>query len=427
MEISVPYGTSTKQIRVPPEVRIDVLAPKTPKPIDDLQQAFLRACRKPVGTEPLESMLSSDSQVVVLVSDLTRSRGTVGLLPICIRYLRGRGVGAASIRVIVARGAHRGLSTEEKRMFDSDALSGVVVEEHDCDDPSKLSALLLTRRGTPVRTHVAIKDADVVVLLSPVSFHYFAGFGGARKLILPGCADRTAIVANHRLSLMDTIPVTLHPSCRPGHLEGNPVHEDMIEALEALHGVFAINFFCDGTGGVIFVNAGDPVRSHQAACDAYRDVYLLAVDDPYSIAILSAGGKPNDLNLLQSHKALRHVVGAVRQGGSILFFAECNEGVGSPSLESALRMKRDDFLKSAYHDYALNNQTAVSLHDLTQRFEVAMVSATNVDVLLSTRIKPCVNVEAFLAESVEKHGANRIAVISQGASVLLEHRTGGSG
>ena len=134
--------------------------------------------------------------------------------------------------------------------------------------------------------------------------------------------------------------------------------------------------------------------------------------------VLSAGGHPFDINLLQSHKALRHAEGALKDGATILFYAECGEGVGSQSLEAALKRKRNDFLSHAYKEYALNNQTAVSLLDLTSRFEIGIVSAMNVDILLGAGMKHCVNAEAFIAEAMEKHGTDRIVVAPHGASVL---------
>jgi len=300
--------------------------------------------------------------------------------------------------------------------------AGVRVQEHDCDDSSKLSALLLTQRGTPVRTNVALKDVDVTILLSPVSFHYFAGFGGGRKLVLPGSTDRASIVSNHRLSLVDGDPVRLHDKCRSGNLKGNPIHEDMCETLEALDGVFGINFFGNTSGEPVFVNAGEPIRAHAEACEAYRRVYECPVDKPYDVVVLSAGGFPYDINLLQSHKAMRSVSGAVSNGGTILYYAKCEEGIGSATLEAALKMKKKDFLRIAWKEYALNNTTAISLHDLTDRFEIGMVSAMNVDVLLSCGIKSCVNTAAFLAEALEEHGTNRLAVINHGTVILPKTR-----
>jgi nickel-dependent lactate racemase len=418
MEITIPYGAEEASLRLPPDIDADFLGPAETTAIADIEGTLLAALNKPLGLPSLADSLSPDSSVVILISDITRAKGSEKLLPLLIGYLVDAGVNRGAITILVARGTHRKLTKEEKDFLRTALPTGVSVREHDCDDSSNLSALLLTQRGTPVRTNVALKDVDVTILLSPVSFHYFAGFGGARKLVLPGCTDRASIVANHRLSLVDGDPVKLHDKCRAGNLEGNPIHEDMCETLEALDGVFGINFFGDTSGEVVFINAGDPIRAHSEACEAYRRVYACPVDEPYDVLVLSAGGFPYDINLLQSHKAMRNAAGAVRDGGTILYFAKCEEGIGSVALDAALKMKKKDFLKVAWKEYALNNTTAVSLHDLVGRFEIGMVSAMNVDVLLSCGIKSCVNTAAFLAQALDKHSTNRLAVVTHGTVTL---------
>lgn len=416
--MKLPYGTEEVTLHLPPESDTEFLRPRALPPLGGEEAALRQALNEPVASDPLEAVVAEASNVVVLVSDVTRGRGSRRLLPYLISFIQDAATSSLKLTVLVARGAHRAMTKQEREFFRS--LSGVNVEEHDADEPDKLSALLLTTQGTPVRTNALLKDADAIVLFGPVSYHYFAGFGGGRKLVLPGCADRAAILANHRLSLVDDRPVTLHPACRAGNLDGNPVHDDMCETLEALsgRGLFAVNFFCDASGAFVFLNAGDPFRSHVEACHAYDDAHRCPLDRQYDVMVLSAGGDPYDLNFLQAHKALRHAVGAMRAGGTVLFFAKCEEGIGSSSLEAALRMKKAEFLKTAYQNYALNNQTAVSLHDLTEKFDVGMVSAMNVDVMLASGIKHCVNAEAFLAEAMERHTTDRLVIVTHGASIL---------
>jgi nickel-dependent lactate racemase len=425
MEIKLPYGKSERTLLVPDAVRVDFLGPQEPPPIEDLPDAFARACRNPSGGPPLDELARAASDAVILISDLTRSKGAEVVLPLCISHLESLGIPTSSIRIIIARGTHRKLSKNEKAFFRRGPLARIALEEHDCDDPERLSALVLTRRGTPVRVNIALKDAGAVIVLAPVSFHYFAGFGGGRKLILPGCADRQAILANHRLSLVDGRTVKLHPSCRAGLLEGNPVHEDMCEAVSALKRVFSVNFFADREGNIVFLNAGDVLRSHAEACEAYRETHGRAVAEPYPVAVLSAGGHPFDVNFLQSHKPLRHASPAVRKGGAILYFAECEEGTGSAPLEAALRLEKADLLKRAYKEYDLNNQTAVSLLDLSSRFEIGVVSQVSPEVLGACGMKPCADPEAFLADAIARRRASAIAVIEEGHNFLPVTAPGG--
>jgi nickel-dependent lactate racemase len=418
MNITIPYGTETADLRLPSDVDVEFLRAESTPPAANAEDALTAALAKPVGAPAPAATLTPSSSVVVLVADITRAKGTEKLLPLLVRYLTNAGVEAGAITVLVARGAHRKLTKAEKDFLKSSGMGGVRIEEHDCDNAAALSALLLTRRGTPVRTNKALRDVDCIILLSPISFHYFAGYGGGRKLVLPGSADRASIVANHRLSLVDSDPVTLHPACRAGNLEGNPVHEDMCETLSALDGVFGINFFADAKGDVLFVNAGEPIRAHAEACENYKRVYLRRVDDPFGVMVLSAGGFPYDINLVQAHKAIRHTAGAMKDGGSILYFAQCEEGVGSESLQKALRMDRGKFLKTAQKQYDLNNTTAVSLHELGERFDIGVVSTVSVDVLLACGMKPCLNAEGFISRALDKQVTNRVGVITHGSTLL---------
>lgn len=418
MKIELPYGDGVESLVVPPTVGVDYIAPRETPPIEDPAAALSLACDDALDSEPLRERVRPGRRVVIVVSDLTRDRGTQTLLPELVELVLGYGVTAPDVRVLVARGTHRHLSREEKKFFKRDVFKDIAIEEHDCDAGERLSALVLTRRGTPVRVNRALRDADLIILLSPVSFHYFAGFGGGRKLIMPGCADRSSILVNHRLSLVDEHPVRLHPSCRPGNIDGNPVHEDMLEAASALDGVFTVNFFSDTSGNIAYINAGSLLHAHTLACEAYAERHCARLSSRVAVLILSAGGAPYDMNMVQAHKALFHGAQAVVPGGAILYYAACPEGIGSQSLEAGLTEPHDGFLDRAYNDYALNNQTAVSLLALTSKFQVGIVTTLDDDVLANANLRRCRNAEAFLAETLDEAGIDRIAVIRHGSLTL---------
>lgn len=424
MRIEFALGNGNAAVILPAGVVVDYITPKEITAIDDSAGAVARAFSQPIDALPLADVIQRDRgrgaerDVLLVVSDLTRGGGSKEIIPLVVDYLESLGTARSDIRILVARGTHRKLTKEEKQYFKSDELRTVHVEEHDCDDASKMSALLLTKRGTPVRVNRLVKSAGLVILISPVSFHYFAGFGGGRKLILPGAADRAAILANHRLSLEDDHPVRLHPECRCGNLDGNPVSDDMDETLAALKNIYALNYFGDTRGRIVYVNAGDATHSHLEACEIYSGVHRVSIGKPYDIAIASCGGYPYDMNLVQAHKALKNAAGAVAPGGTILFYAECSEGVGSESLSRALAEPRDEFLDNAYRDYGLNNQTAVSLLTLTERYRVTMVTDLDDDTLTRAGIERCSNAEACLAGALEAHGAKRVAVIPYGSQTL---------
>jgi len=417
MRIDLPYGDSSKSVILPTGIDVDHISRSDITGIEDIPEQVAHVCRSPLESAPLKSRLRPDGRVLIVTSDLTRSGG-MEMLPVVVDHLVTLGVDKERISILIGRGAHRSLSKAERKFLRAGALKQIEFAEHDCDDASSHSALVFTGRGTPVRVNRAVRESGLVILLSGVSFHYFAGYGGGRKLILPGCADRGSIEANHRLSLTDTHPVQLHPGCRPANLEGNPVHEDMTEAVAALNHLFAINFFCDTSGRVAFINAGDPVNSHLEACRALSDQFEVRLPAPARVIIASAGGWPYDMNLLQAHKGLCHAAQAATADATILYHAECREGIGSKSLEAALSKPADKFLAEAYTDYGLNNQAAVSLHRLTEKRRVAMVTELDGKTLEGAGIEYCENAEAFIAEALERHGVERIAVIRFGSQIL---------
>jgi nickel-dependent lactate racemase len=420
MFIDMPYGKQRISVRIPDGVEVDYLVPRDDIPIKDVAASFRKACANPIDSPSLESQVAEAKSIAILVSDLTRGGGAKQILPLCIQYLKSLEFPADKINVLVARGTHRKLTKEERQFFKTAEFSNVSITEHDCDDGSAMCALVLTSRGTPVRINRLIKDVDLVLLLAPISFHYFAGFGGGRKLILPGCADRASILANHRMSLLDSSPVKLNPLCKSGSLQKNPIHEDMCEALAALDGVFAVNFFGDSSGNVTFINAGVPERSHIEACEAYESRHLIKIDEPYRLLVLSPGGFPYDINLLQSHKALKHTSAAVAEEGAVLLLAECPEGVGSEGFEKGFELAKDKFLKIAYREYEANYQTAVSVHRLVEKFSIGMVTGLVDDTLNKFGIERCENIEVFLAGALEKVAATRVGVVPYGNSCKIK-------
>jgi len=418
MRVDLRYGDGERSLVLPGETDVVWVAPRHDAGSGDDADALLgKALGESSSTSPLGERLAPKSRVLIVVSDPTRG-GVREMLPALVGTLGRMGVEASSVSVLVARGTHRSLTKEERQFFRGGKLGRLSISEHDCDNGSQLAALLFTRRGTPVRVNRAVRKADLVILLSPVSFHYFAGFGGGRKLILPGCSSRTSIMANHRLSLSDESPAQLHRSCRPGNLEGNPVHEDMCEAVSALDNLYAVNYFTDEDGHVAWVNAGDPLGSHAEACEAYASRHRVPVSNLAAVLVVSAGGAPHDINLLQSHKALYNGCQMAGDGSSVLFYAACGEGVGSESLVAGLQAPRDKFLARAREDYDLNNQAVVSLLGLTSRFRVGMVTELEPELLQSAGITPVDNPEAFIAGSLDTHGASSVSVIRAGANTL---------
>lgn len=341
-----------------------------PDPVRDLRSALGR----PIDSSPLGEMIAGSGRISVLISDITRGSACQSVLGPLLSFLEENGAGPDRVEIILAMGMHRGHSGPElARHLGEDIAARWTVSEHDARDNESMVYVGDTTSGTPCRYNERVVTSTLVICLGSISFHYFAGFGGGRKLLLPGVAAADTILANHRLSLREDPGEGLADGCAPGNLDGNPVHEDMLEGVSLLPPpVFAINTIFDAEGSLSFVNAGSLVESHRSACAALLSSFLIPLDHRYRLVIVSAGGDPKDINLLQSHKAIRHASYALREGGTMLVAAACREGVGSPSYREAFAGGRIDVPDAVRREYTLNAQTAMSTFELTGRFDIRL-------------------------------------------------------
>jgi nickel-dependent lactate racemase len=347
-----------------------------PSPLLNLDRSIEKALDNAAGSIPLCKLIPPSGAVAVLISDMTRGRTAAAMLDPVLGYLARHGAGPDRTTVFVATGMHKSRSIEEirNRLGSKDAADYRVVQ-HDARDDSSLVDSGTTSFGTRCLFNSEVARSALVVGVSAVSFHYFAGFGGGRKLILPGISGEETIIANHRRSLRSNSAEGLADRCRPGILGGNPVHEDMLEGARLLTSPVFMISAVPGAGEVpSFVSAGELDASHQVAAVRLRDDYSLPIGKRRSIVIASAGGYPRDINLLQAHKAIRHASLAVEDGGLLLIAASCSEGIGSDSLEEAFNNGREEVPERVGEKYTLNSQAAMSIYQITERINVMLHS-----------------------------------------------------
>ena len=372
MRISLPYNGSELEIELPGRKRVSVVGDSYPESIRDIEHALAESLSRPVGSVPLKRLIPKKGPVSVLVSDMTRGSTVGTVLRAMLDYLELNNAGPDRTEIFIATGMHRDMGRSElKRHLGTDIFERWDVRQHDAANKDLLIRVGKTSAGTSCYFNERVVDSALVIMLGTISFHYFAGFGGGRKLILPGVAGERTILANHRLSLQGKEIDRLSEGCRPGNLEGNPVHEDMIEGAKLLPGaLFAVNIVPGAEGGIVYLNSGNVELSHIEACARYREHYTIPLDRSFGAAIVSAGGSPRDMNLLQGHKALRNASYALREGGVMLAALSCAGGVGSDSYAAAFKDGRSGLKRRLRKGYTLNAQTAVSTYDLTERYSV---------------------------------------------------------
>jgi len=331
------------------------------------------------GSPALEDLARRSNSALVVIPDKTRAAGVREYLPPVLEALADGGLDERSVRIITANGAHR-LMTEEELigLMGPEIYARYRPLQHDSKDASRVRHLGSTSRGTAVAVNNACLEAELLVVTGAVSFHYFAGFGGGRKLLFPGLAGYDSIVENHRLTLGPG--EGLHPRCRSGNLEGNPVHEDIMEAFAMLPPPFVLTTVVAPHGPVIEAFAGEHDSVFSEACASARRHFGLRARGKASLVIASCGGHPWDINLLQLHKSLRHAAAVARDGGALVLAGEAGEGVGSETLEKGLvHSSWREADKAARTSYVLNAHTAVSLLREAERLSLHLVSSLGGD------------------------------------------------
>jgi nickel-dependent lactate racemase len=412
--IALGYGNERLNLDFSPN-RFTVLAPQdseAPRLSDDELSAALN---EPIDSPQLEEIVSSGDRVLLVVPDATRVAGVERLAPLILERLNQRGLFDLQIEVLIGGGIHRPPTPAEiDRILGPEVASRLVVHHHDANDESQVVKLGQTSRGTPVEVNRRLLDSDCVIALGAITFHYFAGFSGGRKAILPGCASARAIRSNHLLSF-DLERLQKRAGVASSLLDGNAVHEDMEEAVSMLNPSFLVNTIINSRNEISAVYAGHWRTAHRRGCDEYNLAHSVPINRRRSQVIVSCGGSPRDTNMIQSHKALEHAATALEPGGTMIALAECPQGLG-----------RNDFLDwfvpggspatahRLLEGYQVNGQTAWGLRKKAETFRILLVSSFAPDVVRKLGLEPHASLESALAELDHQDGY----IIPNGLSTL---------
>ncbi len=289
-------------------------------------RALLRhAVRNPLGTKRLRDLIASkpDASIVVVVDDHTRAAPTELMLDALIEELGE--THADRITVLVACGTHKQPPEGDLKRMLGHHYGRIRLVIHDCE-ASDLEFVGTTTRGTPLWVNPTYLHADVKILTGDITLHYYAGFGGGRKSILPGIAGRETIQRNHAL--------LVHPQARTAHLHQNPVHLDMLEAASVAPPAFVLNCLSAPSGTIVAAYAGALGPVFAAGVARAQVLLCRPVRAVYDLLVVSAGGFPRDRNLFQALKAVENCYHAVVPGGSLILVAECRDGIGDPIFEA---------------------------------------------------------------------------------------------
>ena len=312
------YGREIASIDVPPNLCADGLT-GTPPPRIPLREAFEDAWIHPIGMADPAAIFGAGERVVVVITDHTRATPTRAIFPLLWAKIGGR-VTAENISFLVATGSHRSPAEEELESMLGDLRREFRVVVHDCDHD--VVEVGTSTHGTPILLHREVVEADRIVSIGHIGMHYYAGYSGGRKNLLPGVAGRATIEANHAL-LTD-------PKSTACLYEGNPINEEMVEAARMVGLDFIVDVVLSNSGDVAKVVVGEPEAAHAAGRAFWDEYFQVPLAEPYDVVIASAGGHPKDINLYQAYKGQYNAMRAVRDGGILYLLAACPKGIGHP-------------------------------------------------------------------------------------------------
>jgi len=418
-QIELAYGRRSFEFSFD-EARFSVVttnqAPNSPLKDFDVGEAI----DDPIASPPIDELVSRDDSVLIVVSDATRATGSAQVVNLLVRRLVQAGISPARMAVIFATGIHRPVSEKEKvELLTPFIVQRLRVFAHDAYDTTKLSSFGTTGSGVKVELNSALKEFSRVFLTGGITFHYFAGFTGGRKSICPGLASAKTIEATHMLAL-DFETGGRKAGVRAGALDGNAVHEECERVASLVAPAFSVNTIVNEQKQPAKIFCGDWQAAHRAACDYYLDRYSVQLPAKRDVVIVSSGGFPHDINLIQAHKALDMAALACNDGGTIILVAECIDGLGRPDFLKWFE-ERDARALAArlVNGYEVNGQTAWALLTKAERFRVCLVSELPPDDVRRMRMVPVRTID----EALEQAGSGDGFIMPRGAAVLPLIRT----
>lgn len=375
-EYRVPYGKGEMCVELPEEHVAQVLLPPVIERPETVREAMAEALAHPIGTPPLERLVTPGDTVVILVSDITRAWARFDLfVPLLVEELNRVGIPDRDISVIIATGKHRlNTEAEKEEILGRDLYQRLNVYDH---DPSTEACVFLgeTSRGTPVWINKRVAAADKVILTGGLSPHIYAGFGGGRKSVLPGVSGAESINHNHNLALTDEIGGGVNPeTCIMRHI-GNRVSEDMCEAAALLNPCFLVNSIMDARGSVYKIMAGHWYEAWLAGTQEVMALQGVRTEAKSDVVIVSGGGYPRDISLYQGMKCYAPAAAALKKGGIMIAVLRCQDMTEPPVFFDSFRYTDlTEMEKAVRADFTVPFYVAFYMCCLARLFTIILVT-----------------------------------------------------
>jgi len=401
MEVTFPYGKEEIVVDIPEKNLVKVVQAKEKK-AENEEQIIEKALNEPANLKILKKL---KGKIAIVVDDKTRPCPTKKILPHLLDKIKG------DVRIIFATGTHVPVNEKEaEELLGKEIADSYEWLSHSQD--AKFVDYGVTSFGTPLFFNAAFANADTKILVGDVEYHYFAGYGGGRKSVLPGVAAETTIETNHKRMF--------HEKARFGILDGNPVHEDMEEAAGIVGVDFCLNVVMNGRHEIVGAFAGNHKEVLRKGAQLVDEMYRVNIPHKVDAAIIAADGFPHDINLYQAMKAIQTVIDVVKEGGTIVLIAQCKEGHGSEKFYSEMGKyeSSDEIKKDLMKKFVMGKHKVYYMLKATEKVKLYMVTDMDDELVAHFRMEK-IDSDEILDKIYERHGGKVKILASPHASTSL--------
>lgn len=414
MIIELPYGETTVRAEVPDGNVLGVLLPRERKAERTIEESVFQALKNPVGDFRGLNEVGICDRIVIVVDDHTRPLPSGKILPVLLSELEKSGVGRERVRVFFATGTHRDVTIEDALKLIGALAERVEWVSNGRGVDGKFECVGETSRGNEVKVNEKFLEGDFRIIVSDVEYHYFAGYGGGRKSILPGVSSYQTVQFNHCLMFDER--------ARAGVLDGNPVHMDMLEAAKLAGVDFTLQVVLNSRKEIVHASSGGLIEPFMRAVEKVDEMYKVEVDERADVVVVAADGYPHDIDLYQAFKAISNALNIVKDGGVIILAAECREGHGNKLyFEWMKKYSSSEDVKNALLERFVIGGHKVYYHlKAIENTNILLVSSMDPRVVREVfKLEPCPSLDKAIEKALETVGKDgTIYVLPKGSTTL---------
>lgn len=420
--IQLPYGKESMQASIPEERLNAILLSEMHhyQPEKSQEELVQEAIENPIGTPRLKEIVKGKDKIVIIASDHTRPVPSKVIMPLTLAEIR-KGNPDADITILISTGCHRETTKGELvEKFGSKIVENEKIYVHDCDDESMLINIgMLPSGGQMILNKLAI-EADLLIAEGFIEPHFFAGYSGGRKSILPGVASRATVMYNHNARFIDS------DKARTGILEENPIHRDMLYAARAARLDFIVNVVINADKEVVYAVAGDCDLAHKEGVD-FLNTKCKVESVPSDIVITTNGGYPLDQNIYQAVKCMTAAEATIRDNGVMIILAKSNDGHGGDRFYKSFKEEQDvekimdEFLATPSEETIPDQWQSQIFVRILKRAKIIYISDAPDEMVEDLHMIPAHSIDEAMQKADEILGKkdSKITVIPDGVSVIV--------